>query len=55
MEKKMNTETERWLRREFPEGIPSWMLNRGYTEIEVRALMKIRRQAFPETVRKTRP
>lgn len=37
------------LRKEFPEGIPAWMLERGYSVDEIRALMALRRKAFPKT------
>lgn len=39
------------LRQEFPEGVPNWMLTRDYTTAKIRELMKLRREAFPKTVK----
>jgi hypothetical protein len=33
------------LRQEFPEGIPAWMLGRGYTADKIRELMKARQKS----------
>ena len=37
------------LEREFPEGIPAWMLTGGHSADQIRELMKLRRMAFPKT------
>jgi hypothetical protein len=37
------------LQTEYPEGIPQWMLSRGWTEAQIREAMNLRRFAFPAT------
>lgn len=39
------------LNQEFPEGVPAWMTERGYSVDDIRKLMNLRRKAFPKTVR----
>jgi hypothetical protein len=34
----------------YREGIPQWMLERGYSDKEIDDLMALRRRAFPKTV-----
>jgi hypothetical protein len=39
------------LRARYPEGIPSWMVERGYSLKQIDDLMQLRRHAFPKTAR----